>query len=190
MTDFLTSFNRRSEDVRILSIIIAELELGDIERHIFAAHFVECADHAALENRPEAFDGFGVNRADDILTSRMVNSRMWIVFIERIVAQILIRTKQANFMRNRFVNEGSKSGRIHVRDYARDNISLAADCTDDWRFAGTYAASSTAAAAFIPMSVFSQPATNVSSTSTIPPSLSMSCMRAVRTLWHMSQAVL
>src|ERR1700736_3016433 len=34
------------------------------------------------------------------------------------------------------------------------------------------------------------PPTKVSSTSTIPPSLSMSCINAVLILWHMSQAVL
>ena len=45
----LASLDRRSEDVRVLPIIVAELKLGDIERHIFSAHFVERADHAALK---------------------------------------------------------------------------------------------------------------------------------------------
>jgi hypothetical protein len=71
---YLTSPYRRFENVRILPVVIAELELGNIERHIFPAHFVERADHAALENRPEALDGLGVNCANDILTSRMVKS--------------------------------------------------------------------------------------------------------------------
>jgi hypothetical protein len=52
--------NCRPEDVRVLPIVVAELELGNIERHIFAAHFVERTDHATLENRPEAFDGLCV----------------------------------------------------------------------------------------------------------------------------------
>jgi len=60
------SLDRRSENVRVLPIIITELEFGNIERHIFAAQFVECADHATLENRPESFDGLRVDRADDI----------------------------------------------------------------------------------------------------------------------------
>jgi hypothetical protein len=50
----LTSFDRRSENIRVLPIVIAELELGDIEWHVFTAHFMERANHAALENRPEA----------------------------------------------------------------------------------------------------------------------------------------
>ena len=81
-----TSLNRRSEDVRVLPVVVTELELGDIERHIFAAHFVECADYAALEDRPESFNGLSVDCADDILTARMVNGRVWIILVERVVA--------------------------------------------------------------------------------------------------------
>ena len=53
---FSTPLDRRSENVHVLTIVISELEFGDIERHIFAAHFVKRADHAALEDRPKAFD--------------------------------------------------------------------------------------------------------------------------------------
>jgi hypothetical protein len=51
------SFYRRPENIRVLPIVIAELELGNIERHIFPAHFVEGADYTALEDRPESFNG-------------------------------------------------------------------------------------------------------------------------------------
>jgi hypothetical protein len=61
------------KDGRIAPIVIAELELGDIEGHVLAAHLVEGADNAALEDRPEALNRVGVNRADDVLVSRMVD---------------------------------------------------------------------------------------------------------------------
>ena len=80
----LASLDRRSENVRVLPAVITELELGNIQRHIFAAHFVERADHAALKDRPEALNRLSVYRANDILTTRVVNSRVWIVLIERI----------------------------------------------------------------------------------------------------------
>jgi hypothetical protein len=64
----LAFFDRHSEDVRVQAIIIAELEFSDIERHVFSAHFVECADYAAFEDRPEAFDGLCMDGADDVLT--------------------------------------------------------------------------------------------------------------------------
>jgi hypothetical protein len=152
----LAPFNRRSEDVSIVPIVISELELGNIERHVSPAHFMERADNTALEDRPEAFDGLSVNCANDILPSRMVNGRVWIILVERIVAGILIGAKQADFVRDGFADERSESGGIHVRDHAGNDVSLAADGADDRRFARTDAASSAAPAAFIPMPVFGQ----------------------------------
>jgi hypothetical protein len=84
--DFLASSDRRSENVRVLTIVVTKLELGNIQRHIFAAHFMECADHAALEDRPEAFDCLCVDRADDILPSSVVNGGVREVFIKAFVS--------------------------------------------------------------------------------------------------------
>jgi hypothetical protein len=66
------SLDRRPENVRVPTIIILELELGNIEWHIFSAHFVERADHAAFENRPKTFDGLSMDRADNILLFGMI----------------------------------------------------------------------------------------------------------------------
>jgi hypothetical protein len=78
----LASFNCRSENISVLPIVIAELKLGDIERHIFSAHFMERADHATLENRPEALDGLGMDYANDILALGMIDDAMPIFFPE------------------------------------------------------------------------------------------------------------
>ena len=144
--------NSRSENIGVLPVIVAELELRNIKRHIFPAHLVECADHTALEDRLEALNGLSMNCADDVLPSRMVNGRVWIVTVKRFVAWILIGAKQADPVRHGFADERGESGRIHVRDYTRNNISLAADSADDWRFAG--ASGPTATATFVPMPVF------------------------------------
>jgi hypothetical protein len=61
------SLNRRSKDVRVLPIVIAELEFGNIERHVLAADLVERTNDATLDDRPEAFDGLSMNRANNIL---------------------------------------------------------------------------------------------------------------------------
>jgi hypothetical protein len=37
----LAPTDRRSEDIRILAVIIAELELRDVQRQIFLADFVQ-----------------------------------------------------------------------------------------------------------------------------------------------------
>jgi hypothetical protein len=59
--------DRLAEDVLVFPIVVPELELGDIERHVLGADLVECADNTALEDRPEAFNRVGVDRADYIL---------------------------------------------------------------------------------------------------------------------------
>jgi hypothetical protein len=153
----LAPFYRRSKNIRVPPIIVAELELGNIQRHIFPTHFVERADHTALEDRPETFDGLGMDCADDILASRMINSRVWEIFIEVPVSGPLIGAKQADFVGDGFADECAKRCGLNVRDHARNHIPLAADGVDDRRFARTDAAGSPAAA-FIPMPVFSQAA--------------------------------
>jgi len=76
----LTAFNCRSEDVRARSIIIADLELGDIEGQILFARLVESADHAALDQRPEAFNCIGMDRADDTLHNILASVSGWTAF--------------------------------------------------------------------------------------------------------------
>jgi hypothetical protein len=52
---------------------IAELELGYIERHVFAADLVERADHTAFEDRPETLNRLSVNSANHVLPFGVVN---------------------------------------------------------------------------------------------------------------------
>ncbi|MDQ6867650.1 MAG: hypothetical protein M3178_04330 [Pseudomonadota bacterium] len=155
---FSASLDRRSEDVRVLPIIVTELEFGNIERHIFPAHFVECADHAALEDRPEAFDCLSMDRSNDVLTSRMVNSRVGVFAFKALVAAPLISAKQADFVGDGFADERGERSGSHVRNYPRDDIPFPANRADDWRLAGTNAARSAPAPALIPMPIFGQAA--------------------------------
>ena len=61
-----------------IAVIVAELELRDVQRQVFRADFVERAHDAALEDAPEAFNRIGVDRADDVLP-RVVIDRLVIV---------------------------------------------------------------------------------------------------------------
>jgi hypothetical protein len=79
----LTTLNSRSENVRIFPIVVAELKLRNVQRHVFGAHFVERAHHAALEDRPEAFDCLSVNRTDDVLALGVVNGRVRIFLVRQ-----------------------------------------------------------------------------------------------------------
>jgi hypothetical protein len=57
-----------------------------IEREVLGADLVECADDAALEDRPEALDRVGVDRADDILAARVRDDVMRIILIRPAIA--------------------------------------------------------------------------------------------------------
>jgi hypothetical protein len=153
-----TSLDRRSENVCVLPVVITELELGNIQRHIFAAHFVERSDYAAFEDRPEAFDGLSMDCSDDILAFGVVNNAMRIFAVKPIVAGPLIGTEQADFMRDGFANKCGESVGADIRDHAGNNIALAANGADDRSLARADAARSAAAPAFIPMPVFGQAA--------------------------------
>src|SRR5664279_6226114 len=154
----LASTNSRSANVCVLVVIIAKLELGNIERHVVPAHFVERADHSALEDGPEAFDGLSMDFADNILSLGMLNGGVREVFAKAIIACPFVGAKQTNFVRDGLTNEGFQRSGLDVLNHASNNVSLAADSTNDWRFAGTDTASSATATALVLMLVFGQAA--------------------------------
>lgn len=93
------------EDVWIEAVVVSELKLRNVQRHIFGRHFVERADHASFEDRPETFNRVGVNRADNVLAFVVIDSQA------RILAQIVavsgprVSSQQTDFVRNSFVHK-------------------------------------------------------------------------------------
>jgi hypothetical protein len=61
--------NCLSENVGVQTVVISELELGHIEREVFAADLVIAAHHAALNQAPKAFNRIRAQRADDMPTT-------------------------------------------------------------------------------------------------------------------------
>jgi len=149
----LAAPDRLAEDVLIVAVVVAKLEFRDVERHIFGADFVECAHNAAFENRPEAFNGVGVDRADNVLALGVVNDTVRELFAERAVAAPCVGAEQAYFFENRAAHESGQCCGIDVLDNARDDLTFALNRADDWYLTGTNAASSATAAALIPMPV-------------------------------------
>jgi hypothetical protein len=79
----------RPEHVGIAAVIVAELKFGNVERHIFLAHLVECADNAAFEDRPETFNRGGVNCTNNILV-RLVLNRLARIFARAAVDRAFV----------------------------------------------------------------------------------------------------
>ena len=57
--------NRCSKNICVHAVVIAELELRDVQREIFAADLMERAHDAAFEDAPEVFNRLRVDRASD-----------------------------------------------------------------------------------------------------------------------------
>ena len=88
------SRNRRSENVGVIPVIVTELELRAVQRHIFGAHFMERTDYATLEDRPEAFNGLSVDCADNVLTFGVIDKGVWIFLVEMLIANPLVCAEQ------------------------------------------------------------------------------------------------
>jgi hypothetical protein len=145
------SRNRRSENVRVLAIVISELEFCNIERYVFAADLVERADHASLEDRPKALNRVGVNRTDDIFASGVVDDGVGVVVSKVLVADPLVRAEQANLVRDGFMHKGGEGRGADVGDYTSNHVAFAANSARDGRLARANAASAVTAAAIMPV---------------------------------------
>ena len=146
----LTSADRRPEDVGITTVIIPELKFRDVERQIFFADFVECADYATFEDGPETLNRVGVNRTNNILLALVVdcNAR---IFVQAFVHAAFISRQQAHAIGNHLANECLRVDAVYVVENAGDHIPLALRSADDRSF--PRAAAATTVALFAPMAV-------------------------------------
>lgn len=147
------SFDRFSEDIRVLAVVIAELEFRDVEREIFGADFVERADDTALDEGPEALNRVRVNRSDNVLPHRMLDDGVRVFLVQTVVTAPLIRAEKANLGRYGFAHERAQRFALHVFDDASNDTAFAADSADHRDFAGAR----TATARAIPISSLAAP---------------------------------
>src|SRR3954454_2936079 len=101
----LTSTNCLAEDVLIRPVVVAELELGDVQREVLGADLVEGADNTAFEDRPKAFNGVGVDRADDVFAVSMANDAVRKISFKAAIADPFVGDQQANLFRHRAAHE-------------------------------------------------------------------------------------
>jgi len=80
------SLDCHAENVGIFAVVIPELKLRDVQRHVFGAHLVERTDHTTLEDRPETFDRVGMDGTDHVFTSGVINGAVRIFFVQLLVS--------------------------------------------------------------------------------------------------------
>jgi hypothetical protein len=90
---------RRAEYIRVVPVVIAELEFSDVQMQIFLADLMECPDDSALEDGPEAFNCIGVNCANDMLANGVIDRLMREAALQTAIAGVSISAEQANASR-------------------------------------------------------------------------------------------
>ena len=120
-----------SKDVFVVTVIVAELELGQIQRKVFLADMVIAANDAALQETPEVLDIIRVDLATDVLACRM---RCGVVFVTQclqiVIAVVLIRSDQINLVAYCLADKPIKRSRIGILDNLADHVALAGDSSD------------------------------------------------------------
>ena len=119
------------ENLRVVAVIVAELEFRYIECHVLAADLVERADHTALEDRPEAFNRVRVHGADDVFASRVLDHLVRRIALKRGVGRMGVGREQANLVRDGFADKFLQRELRGNRKSAGHNIALPLDGTND-----------------------------------------------------------
>jgi hypothetical protein len=140
--------NRGLKDVRILAVVVAELEFGDIQRKIFCSDLVMGTRDAALEQRPEAFNGVRMNRAYDVLASSMVHNAVRVVQTERRMASMCVGAEQADLVRYSSTDEAGQGFTAGLLDHVSNNAAFATYSADHDSFTHT---TGTAALVLVPV---------------------------------------
>jgi hypothetical protein len=127
---------RHPENIGVIAVVVTEFKLGNVQRHVLGADLVECANHAALEDAPKAFNRVRVNRADNVFLRAVANGSVRKLFPEPVVSPHVIGGEQADLVRDGFTDEAGQSLAVETLYDPRHDIALALDCANDADLAG------------------------------------------------------
>lgn len=126
---------RRVEDFRVVPVVVTELKLRDVQRHIFLADLVERANDATFENAPEAFDRVGVDDPRDVFAGSVAHDLVLVQFLHVLVADPFVSDDEAHLVGHGVHNEARQHFGANGVDHTRNNVALARDGTHDRRLA-------------------------------------------------------
>lgn len=144
VTTSATRYNQ-IEGVLVVSVVVPELELVDVERHVGVRHLMVGADDAAFDERPEAFDALSVHRADNILVVSVPDDLVRVFPFKAAIADPLVCDQQTYLCRDDLAHEAFEGRGIVALDHAGDHVAVALDSADDRRLARAEAATTWAA---------------------------------------------
>ncbi len=78
---------RRPENVRVLPVVIPELELGNVEGEILLGDVMERAENAAIQERPEAVNSPSVDIAPHVFATDVRDAGMLVAFLVQLLVK-------------------------------------------------------------------------------------------------------
>jgi len=96
---------RRTKNIRVVPVVVAELKLRNVQRQILSADLVERAHDATLEQRPEAINRLRMDGTKDVFTRAVADNAMRILLADVVIAAVVIGREQADFVGNGLANE-------------------------------------------------------------------------------------
>jgi hypothetical protein len=126
-----TTRDRCPEHIGIIAMVMTELELREVERKVLFADVVVGANDSALEQRPEAFDRVGVDRATNILAFAVAYGLMLEPIFQEAITGVFVSGNQFNLVAHSLPDEAIQRCRVSALDYLADDVSLAANGSDD-----------------------------------------------------------
>jgi len=115
--------NQVSESIRVVAVIMPIAELIEIERQIVLADLVIGADHAALQEAPEAFDIIGMDVSANIFVLTVMHAVMRQA--EMLIGWRFVSYYQRYTILGERSNEAGLSPRFHVADDTRHDVAFA-----------------------------------------------------------------
>ena len=116
-----------AEDVRVIPVVVPELELGDVQRQILCADLVERAHDAAFHEAPEAVNGLGMDCADHILLAAVAHGLVREIRLQSGVASVFVGGEQINLCRDGLADETLQGFGVGAMDHAGNHIAFAPD---------------------------------------------------------------
>jgi hypothetical protein len=122
-----------AKDVGVLAVVVAELELSEIQRQIFLAHVMVSAD-SSLEERPERLDIICVNLTADVFVRLMIHRAVRESLIKFLITRAFISSYQRDAIQNGLADESAHCLHGRILDNRASDIAFARDGSNDCDF--------------------------------------------------------
>lgn len=119
------------EHTGVLSVIVPESELGEVERKVLLRNVMETPHDSAFEQCPKAFDAVGMNDSTDIFASSVpYNFMRQSARCEHPITSMFIGIDKLDPIANCLADETVERWRVGVLNDLADNVTFSADSAD------------------------------------------------------------